>query len=134
MWFGTDNNTGYMTEIVGVVGDVRSLRLDRQNDIEFYRPWTQRSNPFMAVTVRAAIKPEAAAGVVRNALSKLDPGLPIIQPGTMNEIVDQSLGQRRLTMWGRQASCLSCAFQRARCPLSPQPRWLCYVKHKTHYE
>jgi predicted permease len=98
MWFGTDNNTGYMTEIVGVVGDVRSLRLDRKNDIEFYRPWAQRSNPFMAVTVRTAIKPEAAAGMVRSALNKLDPGLPIIQPSTMNEIVDQSLGQRRLTM------------------------------------
>jgi predicted permease len=98
MWFGTDNNTGYMTEIVGVVGDVRSLRLDRKNDVEFYRPWAQRSSPFMTVTVRTAMKPEAAAGLVRSALNKLDPGLPIIQPGTMNEIVDQSLGQRRLTM------------------------------------
>ncbi len=98
MWFGTDNNTGYMTEIVGVVGDVRSLRLDRKNDVEFYRPWAQRSSPFMAVTVRTAIKPEAAVGMVRSALNKLDPGLPIIQPSTMNEIVDQSLGQRRLTM------------------------------------
>jgi predicted permease len=98
MWFGTDNNTGYMTEIVGVVGDVRSLRLDRKNDVEFYRPWSQRSAPFMAVTVRTAMKPEAAAGMVRSALNKLDPGLPIIQPSTMNEIVDQSLGQRRLTM------------------------------------
>jgi predicted permease len=98
MWFGTDNNTGYMTEIVGMVGDVRSLRLDRKNDVEFYRPWAQRSNAFMAVTVRTAVKPEAAAGMVRSALNKLDPGLPIIQPSTMNEIVDQSLGQRRLTM------------------------------------
>ncbi|MEY2557872.1 MAG: hypothetical protein QOE34_1297 [Verrucomicrobiota bacterium] len=98
MWFGTDNNTGYMTEIVGVVGDVRSLRLDRKNEVEFYRPWAQRSSPFMTVTVRTAMKPEAAAGLVRSALNKLDPGLPIIQPGTMNEIVDQSLGQRRLTM------------------------------------
>jgi predicted permease len=98
MWFGTDNNTGYMTEIIGVVGDVRSLRLDRKNDVEFYRPWSQRSAPFMAVTVRTSMKPEAAAGMVRSALNKLDPGLPIIQPSTMNEIVDQSLGQRRLTM------------------------------------
>jgi len=98
MWFGTDNNTGYMTEIVGMVGDVRSLRLDRANDVEFYRPWAQRSNPFMAVTVRTVMKTEAAAGMVRSALNKLDPGLPIIQPSTMNEIVDQSLGQRRLTM------------------------------------
>jgi putative ABC transport system permease protein len=35
---------------------------------------------------------------VRSALNKLDPGLPIIQPNTMNQIVDESLGQRRLTM------------------------------------
>ncbi len=98
MWFGTDNNTGYMTEIIGMVGDVRSLRLDRKNDVEFYRPWAQRTAPFMAVTVRTAMKTEAAAGMVRSALNKLDPGLPIIQPSTMNEIVDQSLGQRRLTM------------------------------------
>jgi ABC-type antimicrobial peptide transport system permease subunit len=44
------------------------------------------------------VKPEAAAGLVRSALKRIDPGLPIIQPSTMNEIVDQSLGQRRLTM------------------------------------
>lgn len=98
MWFGTDNNTGYMTEIVGMVGDVRSLRLDRPNDVEFYRPLSQRSGPFFLVTVRTAVKPEGAAGMVRTALNKLDPGLPIIQPNTMNQIVDESLGQRRLTM------------------------------------
>jgi predicted permease len=98
IFFGTDNNTGLPAEVVGVVGDVRSLRLDRANDVEFYRPWPQRSGPFFFVTVRTAVKPEAAAGMVRSALNKLDPGLPIIQPNTMNQIVDESLGQRRLTM------------------------------------
>jgi predicted permease len=98
IFFGTDNNTGLPAEVVGVVGDVRSLRLDRPNDVEFYRPWPQRSGPFFWVTVRTALKPEAAAGMVRSALNRLDPGLPIIQPNTMTEIVDQSLGQRRLTM------------------------------------
>jgi len=98
IFFGTDNNTGLPAEVVGVVGDVRSLRLDRANDVEFYRPWPQRSGPFFWVTVRTAVKPEAAAGMVRSALNKLDPGLPIIQPNTMNQIVDESLGQRRLTM------------------------------------
>jgi predicted permease len=98
IFFGTDNNTGLPAEVVGVVGDVRSLRLDRPNDVEFYRPWPQRSGAFFWVTVRTAVKPEAAAGMVRSALNKLDPGLPIIQPNTMNRIVDESLGQRRLTM------------------------------------
>jgi len=98
IFFGTDNNTGLPAEVVGVVGDVRSLRLDRANDVEFYRPWSQRSGAFFWVTVKTAVKPEAAAGMVRSALNKLDPGLPIIQPNTMNQIVDESLGQRRLIM------------------------------------
>ncbi len=98
IFFGTDNNTGLSAEVVGIVGDVRSVRLDLPNDVEFYRPWPQRSGPFFWVTIRSAVKAEAAAGVVRSALSKIDRGLPIIQPNTMEEIVDQSLGQRRLTM------------------------------------
>ncbi len=50
------------------------------------------------MTVKTSIKPEAAAGLVRNALGRIDPALPIIQPATMNQLIDQSLGQRRLTM------------------------------------
>ena len=96
--FGTDNNTGLPAEVVGIVGDVRSIRLDQANDIEFYRPWPQRSSPFLSLTVKTAFKPEAASGVVRGALNKIDSALPLIQPATMNEIIDQSLGQRRLTM------------------------------------
>jgi predicted permease len=98
IFFGTDNNTGLPSEVIGVVGDVRSLQLDKANDIEFYRPWAQRSSPYVGVTVRTAFKPEAALGTVRSALAKVDRALPIIQPATMNEIIDQSLGQRRLTM------------------------------------
>ncbi len=98
MYFGTDNGIGLVTEIVGVVGDVRSNRLDRANDVEFYRPFAQRTLPFVAVAVRTALKPEAAGAMVRAALNRIDPGLPIIQPTTMETIVDRSLGQQRLTM------------------------------------
>jgi predicted permease len=98
IFFGTDNNTGLPCEIVGIVGDVRSVRLDRENDVEFYRPWVQRSFPFLAITVKTSGKPEAAASLVRPALGKVDSALPIIQPATMDQLINQSLGQRRLTM------------------------------------
>jgi len=98
IFFGTDNNTGLPCEVIGIVGDVRSIRLEQANDIEFYRPWPQRSNQFLAVAVKTAFKPDAATSTVKNALAKVDPALPIIQPQTMNQIIDQSLGQRRLTM------------------------------------
>ena len=98
IWFGTDNNTGYLTQVVGVVGDVRSRRLDQKNDVEFYRPFAQRTGPFMWVVVKSAAKVEATTRLVRSALNRIDPGLPIIQPTSMEDVVTQSLGQRRLTM------------------------------------
>ncbi len=98
MWFGTDNNMGYLTEIVGVVGDVRSLKLDQTNDVEFYRPFAQRTSPFMWVVVKTNGKVEATTRLVKSVLSKIDSGIPLIQPTSMEEVVNQSLGQRRLTM------------------------------------
>ena len=96
--FGTDNGNGLPAEVIGVVGDVRSQELSKSNDVEFYRPWPQRSAPFLNVVVRSATKPEATAGIVRSALNKIDNGLPILQPNTLDAIVSQSLGQQRLTM------------------------------------
>jgi putative ABC transport system permease protein len=98
MLFGTDNGNGLQAEVVGVVGDVRSRQLAKANDVEFYRPWPQRSAPFLNLIVRSATKPEATAGIVRAAMNRIDNGLPILQPSTLDEIVTQSLGQERLTM------------------------------------
>ena len=98
IFFGTDNNTGLPAEVIGIVGDVRSIRLEQANDIEFYRPWPQRSNQFVSVAVKTAFKADAATSTVKNALAKVDPALPIVNPRTMTEVIDQSLGQRRLTM------------------------------------
>ncbi|HEY2713722.1 MAG TPA: ABC transporter permease [Chthoniobacterales bacterium] len=98
MLFGTDNNMGVRTEIIGVAGDVRSLRLDQTNDVEFYRAFAQRTSPYMFAVVRSHGSIEATTRLVKNALSRIDGGLPLIQPNSVETIVDQSLGQRRLTM------------------------------------
>ncbi len=98
MLFGTDNGTGLTAEVVGVVGNVRSRRLDKTNDVEFYRPWAQRTAPFITVAVRTPLTPKATEAAVRATLNKIDPGLPISQPTTMTDVVNQSLGQQRLTM------------------------------------
>ncbi len=96
--FGTDNGTGLPAEVIGVVGDVRSQQLAEENEIEFYRPIAQRNFPFFVITARTTTKPEATAGIVRAALNKIDSGLPIVQPDTMESVIAQSLGQQRLTM------------------------------------
>ena len=96
--FGVDNGNGLVAEVVGVVGDVRSRELAKMNDVEFYRPWPQRSVSFFNVIVRTSMNPEAAAPMVRAALDRIDKEMPILQPNTLDTIVAQSLGQRRLTM------------------------------------
>ena len=96
--FGVDNGNGLVAEVVGVVGDVRSRELAKTNDVEFYRPWPQRSVSFFNVIVRTSMNPEAAAPMVRAALDRIDKEMPILQPNTLETIVAQSLGQRRLTM------------------------------------
>jgi predicted permease len=96
--FGTDNNNGLPAEVIGVVGDVRSQQLARANEIEFYRPWPQRSGPYFSIMARSATKPEATIGSVRAVLNKIDNGLPILQPGTLDAVIATSLGEQRLTM------------------------------------
>jgi putative ABC transport system permease protein len=98
MLFGTDNGNGLQAEVIGVVGDVRSLQLSKTNDVEFYRPWSQRSFSGFDLIVRSATKPEATATIVRAALNKIDKDMPILQPNTLDLIITQSLGQQRLTM------------------------------------
>ena len=96
--FGVDNGNGLMAQVVGVVGDVRSRDLARANDVEFYRPAPQRSFSFFNLVVRTSVNPEAATPMVRAALDKIDKEIPILQPNTLDTTINQSLGQRRLTM------------------------------------
>jgi predicted permease len=90
---------GVPCEIVGVVGDVRSVRVNEAPRMEFYRPWTQENFPFVNVTVRTNLKLDAATRAVQSALSKVNPGLAIAVPQTMDAVVAQALGQARLMMW-----------------------------------
>jgi putative ABC transport system permease protein len=85
-------------EIVGVVGDVRSARLDQQNDMEFYRPFAQENFPFLTITVRSPLPPDSVTKSVQTALKKIDPGLALIQPQPVSEIMAQALGQAKLMM------------------------------------
>jgi predicted permease len=90
---------GVPCEIVGIVGDVRSVRVNEEPRMEFYRPWTQENFPFVNVTVRTNLKLDVATKAVQSALSKVNPGLAIAVPQTMDAVVAQALGQARLMMW-----------------------------------
>src|SRR6266536_2977792 len=86
-------------EIVGIVGDVRSVRVAEAPGMEFYRPWAQHNFPLVNITVRSNLKVDAVTKLVQSALAKVNPGLAIAVPQTMDAVVAQALGQARLMMW-----------------------------------
>jgi len=92
-------SAGTPAEIVGVVGDVRSIRVAEAPGMEFYRPWTQENFPFVNVTVRSNFKVDAVTKLVQSALNTVNPGLAIAVPQSMDAVVAQALGQARLMMW-----------------------------------
>src|SRR5438094_2573485 len=86
-------------EIVGVVGDVRSIRVAEAPGMEFYLPWAQENFPFVNVTVRSNLKVDTVTKLVQSALTKVNPGLASAVPQSMDAVVAQALGQARLMMW-----------------------------------
>jgi len=90
---------GVPWEIVGIVGDVRSVRVAEAPGMEFYRPWPQKNFPLVNIAVRSNLKVDAVTRLVQSALTKVNAGLAIAAPQTMDAVVAQTLGQARLMMW-----------------------------------
>ncbi len=93
------SSLGVPYEIVGIIGDVRSVRVNEAPGMEFYLPWAQENFPFVNVTVRTNLKFDAATKAVQSAINKVNPGLAIAIPQTMDAVVAQALGQARLMTW-----------------------------------
>ena len=84
--------------IVGVVGNVRTFGLDRQDEVaQLYRPLRQSGGIAGRVLVRMGGTPDGAAAVIRDAVHGVDPNLPIENMRTLEEIRDRSLATPRLT-------------------------------------
>ena len=90
---------GVPCEIVGIVGDVRSIQVKDAPGMEFYRAWTQENFPFLNITVRSNLKVDAVTKLVQSAMAKVNPGLAIAIPQSMAAVVAQALGQARLMTW-----------------------------------
>jgi putative ABC transport system permease protein len=90
---------GTPCEIVGIVGDVRSRKVNEPDDMEFYRPWAQENFPFPTIVVRSNLREDAVTKLVRSTIATVDPGLAIALPQSMEKIIAQAVGQTRLMTW-----------------------------------
>jgi len=89
---------GLSAEIVGVVGDSRTLGLTAEPVPEMFYPVMQRPERFTGILVRTDGDPAALAASVRAALADVDAGIALTNVGTLAQLVEQSTADRRLTM------------------------------------
>ena len=85
-------------EIVGVVGDVRQQDLETEARATIYWPPARFTYPFMTIAIRTAGDPRGVVSPAVAALHEMDPNVAAADVQTMEEVIDTSVAQRRLTM------------------------------------
>ena len=85
-------------EVIGVVGDVRHAGLDGEIRPMTYWPYARNPYGTMTVTVRTAADPNRIVTSIASLVRQLDPELVVANVKTMDEVVSDSVAQRRLTM------------------------------------
>jgi putative ABC transport system permease protein len=93
-----DTSAREWIEVVGVVGHTKHEGLDAEARLQVYLPYRQQPLPFMTVAARTAGDPAGYANHMRRAVQSIDPDQPIANLRTMDELIAQSVGQRRLSM------------------------------------
>ncbi|HZE57366.1 MAG TPA: ABC transporter permease [Chthoniobacterales bacterium] len=89
----------FMREIVGVVGDTKASSLTGESGAQIYVPHAQDPQwNFMAMVIRTAGDPAAFATTLRREVQALDKDQPIYNVRTMDDVVMNSLGTRRVSM------------------------------------
>lgn len=83
-------------EVVGVVGDVRHLGLDREPVPEVFRPFLQTYMFPMAMVVRTQGPPEQIGAAVRQAAFEIDPVVPVAEMQPYTTMIAGTLGRPRL--------------------------------------
>lgn len=89
-------------QIVGIVGDVRSMGANESAPPAVYGSLAQTPRPVyegrtMTFIVRTSGNPTAVAGAARAAVASIDNGLPLADVRPMSEIVSEASGQPRFT-------------------------------------
>ena len=85
-------------EIVGVVGNVRHLGIDKQEPLQVYIPHSQRGGAAMYLVVRTTSDPLNLVPSVRAAVEAVDNDQPVYDIQTMEQRLSDSVSPRRFNM------------------------------------
>jgi len=97
-WDDPDGEEVDWATIIGIVRDIRLEGLDAAAVPETYLPYAQATMPYTTFVVRSSLDSEQLAGIVRQAVLDADPEQPITGVATMEDVLRDSLGDRRFNM------------------------------------
>jgi predicted permease len=89
-----------LAEVIGVVGDIRTVRLDQPPISMVYIPyWGVQAPQAASLVIRtSANNADLIAANIRNQIRKIDPAVPILSIRSMQQIVSESVSGRRFQM------------------------------------
>jgi predicted permease len=93
-----DTSSREWIEIVGVVGHTKHEGLAAEPRIQYYLPYRQVGMPMLTIAARTAGRPESYVNAIRDAVRSVDPDQPVAGVHNMEELLEQSVGQRKLAM------------------------------------
>jgi len=96
-WGGPDGNNPWIT-VIGVVSNIKHRATEGETGLEIYLPYTQLVAGTFHLVVRAQGDPRALASALSDAIHAADSETGVIYLKPMEEMVANSLWQRRL--WG----------------------------------
>jgi predicted lysophospholipase L1 biosynthesis ABC-type transport system permease subunit len=94
----SDDDHEEYSEIVGVVGDVLYSRPDQDPIAEAYFSYREWGDASATVLIRTAGDPLDLVPAVRDVLKGLDPTLAIFRITTMDDLMAESMGDRRIVL------------------------------------
>ena len=85
-------------EVIGVVGDVKHAGLDGEVRSMTYWPFSRNPYGSMTIAVRTAGEASGVVNAITGIVRQMDPDLVVANVRTMEEVVSDSVAERRLTM------------------------------------
>jgi putative ABC transport system permease protein len=85
-----------VSEVVGVVGDVKDFALDADSPPEMYSPYRWWNE--MNLVLRSPLDEAALLALVRRHVAALDPGVPVYNAARLGDLVNQSMGRQHFDL------------------------------------
>ena len=85
------------TTIVGIVKDIKSDGLDIDGVPHIYVSTYQDTSKELSVVLRTSLPATLLEPQIRHEIQSIDPGLPVFNVSSMNDVLDRSLASRRFS-------------------------------------